>query len=226
MGAAPASANVVDLARRGRKIAAIKLYRSESGAGLAEAKRAVEALELAAPATSPQEMQDADGTSPRSRRAAAMLAAIVLGLAGVGVTGSGLVRAYLASSWPETSASIVSLRRVPQTQDSAERVELEYVFAVGETEYRGDRVSYTTIWGTFFTDATYERYPVGAVRTVHYDPVDPTRSVLEIEVPPFYWVLATVSASALVWGIGCWVGEVRYERSERERVSLLRGEPT
>lgn len=38
------SQTVIDLARAGQSIAAIKAYREETGAGLADAKRAVEAL--------------------------------------------------------------------------------------------------------------------------------------------------------------------------------------
>jgi hypothetical protein len=41
----PVSQEVGDLARQGKKIEAIKLYREQTGAGLAEAKEQVEALE-------------------------------------------------------------------------------------------------------------------------------------------------------------------------------------
>ena len=41
----PTYPQVVELARRGQKIAAIKLYRQQTGVGLAEAKHAVERME-------------------------------------------------------------------------------------------------------------------------------------------------------------------------------------
>ena len=42
---APPSDEVVALAQKGQKIAAIKLYRKESGARLAEAKQAIESID-------------------------------------------------------------------------------------------------------------------------------------------------------------------------------------
>jgi ribosomal protein L7/L12 len=41
----PTYPQVLELARRGHKIAAIKLYREQTGAGLADAKHAVERME-------------------------------------------------------------------------------------------------------------------------------------------------------------------------------------
>ncbi len=63
-GGAATNANDVlsDLIRRGQKIEAIKLFREQTGVGLAEAKAAVEALErgetLVPPPTRPQSISD------------------------------------------------------------------------------------------------------------------------------------------------------------------------
>jgi len=48
-GAAASQAAILDLLARGQKIPAIKLYRQQTGAGLKEAKDAVEAMERRGP---------------------------------------------------------------------------------------------------------------------------------------------------------------------------------
>jgi ribosomal protein L7/L12 len=48
-GEAPGQAEIFDLLSRGQKIQAIKLYRQRTGAGLKDAKDAVEAMERRGP---------------------------------------------------------------------------------------------------------------------------------------------------------------------------------
>ena len=61
---------------RGRKIEAIKLYRRSTGAGLAEAKAAVERLETGSGATSPQN----SGAAPAAARRGCLGAVLVIGV--------------------------------------------------------------------------------------------------------------------------------------------------
>jgi len=204
---------VTALAAGGLKIQAIKLYREETGLGLAEAKAVVDGLPSH---TAPAAAQPPSPQDRGSRRAAAFLAATVLGLGGVAVTGTGLYRAHVASSWPQASGQIVESRLVSGTSD---RVDVEYTYEVDDRVHRGARISYTLVRGPFFTRATEVRYPRGKTVTVHYDPTDPTRSVLEVRAPSLYLLVFIVSLIAFSWGVSRWIQEAQRERADRRSVS-------
>ena len=102
---------------------------------------------------------------------------------------------------------------VHATSRTADRIKVEYTFEAAGQVHRGTRISYTLIWGNGFTQALEARYPTGTKVEVHYDPSDPTRSVLETRIPPLYWVVFVVSLVALSWGIARWKREARRERA-------------
>ena len=197
------SAEVVDLAARGRVIEAIERHREETGLGLAEAKSVVDGL--------PRDTATAGGgerppSDRASRQAAAFLAATILGLGGVLVTGTGLFRAHVASSWPGAEGEIV------RSSETSDGVEVEYTFEVQGRTHRGSRISYTLTRGPGFTRGARSRYPAGSRVTVRYDPTDPTRSVLEVRIPSLYLGVFIVSLMALAWGLARWIQEAQRER--------------
>ncbi len=221
MAAHGVSDEVARLAAQGRKIDAIKLYRRESGAGLAEAKAAVDALPRspAAPigSAAPSPALASPTGDPRStaasRRGAAILAATILGLFGAGLTGHGIHRSGVAAGWPEAEGEIVAARLVPGSANGSERWEVEYVFDVQGREVRGSRIAYAGIRGPGSSEDARSRYPIGAAVRPHYDPDDPARSVLETRVPPVYWLVFAVSLIAAAWGITRWIESARAERA-------------
>ena len=203
------SAEVVDLAARGRIVEAIKRHREETGLGLAEAKSVVDGL--------PRNTATAVGgerppSLRASQQAAAFLAATFLGLGGVLVTGAGLYRAHAASSWPGAEGEIVRSRFTSGRTETSHRVEVEYTFEVEGRTYRGSRISYTLTRGPGFTRGARSRYPAGTRVTVRYDPTDPTRSVLEVRIPSLYLGVFIVSLMALSWGLARWIQEAQRER--------------
>ncbi len=121
MTAPSPSLEVSELAARGRVIAAIKLYRRETGEGLASAKAVVDALSRG---TVPPHLtaDPASGSTRSSRRTAAFLAASVLGFVGVAVTGSGLYRAEIAAQWPQASGEIVRSELIHASASSPDLV--------------------------------------------------------------------------------------------------------
>ncbi len=203
VGSAPPSAEVVRLAKSGQAIAAIKRYRQETGAGLAAAKAAVDALPRDAKPT-----RNTPGTastrSQASARGGFMLAALLFGLVGTAITATGLVRSHLAAGWPEAPGEIISSRHVRETNTNTAQVAVVYTFDVDGERFEGSRISYALIWGPWLTDAMAARYPPGTPLTVHYHPKDPSRSVIDSRPSPFYWLVFVLSLAALAWGIRAW----------------------
>jgi Protein of unknown function (DUF3592) len=62
-----------------------------------------------------------------------------------------------------------------------------YAFEVCGKKYRGERISVGEVAGNCTIETTLARYPVGKDVTVFYDPNDPSRSVLERDLPPGFW---------------------------------------
>jgi hypothetical protein len=59
---------------------------------------------------------------------------------------------------------------------------VQYAFTLAGRTFQSNQLSLSDVWTAAPGPAeeTVRRYPVGATVTVHYDPVDPTRSVLEL----------------------------------------------
>jgi hypothetical protein len=60
---------------------------------------------------------------------------------------------------------------------------VEFEFSVAGRKFRGNRISIGDDSGGENLAATLERYPVGAIVGVHYDPANPLNSVLERDAP-------------------------------------------
>jgi len=115
------SPEVAELAANGQIIEAVKLYRRESGAGLAAAKSVVDALSRD---NSPQVGRAGctRQSNTSSRRAGGFLAATVLGFIGVAVTGTGLYRSNAASNWTQVKGEITLSRLVHGNTTSSDKI--------------------------------------------------------------------------------------------------------
>lgn len=210
-----ASPEVLDLLARGQKIAAIKRYRELSGAGLAEAKKYVEELTPRA-ARRATAAGEPDEEPACAWQPLAFVAATLFGMIGLVFTGLGVARTHAAHSWPDVEGKVVRSRLVPASEDNPTMAEVLYSYDVGGVSYRGDRISYAELRAPILSDMTQARYPAGARPRVHYDPADPTRAVLEVEVRVSYWIAAVLSLLALLWGVREWVAEAGRERAARD----------
>lgn len=95
-----------------------------------------------------------------------------------------------AATWSTTSGRIVKSTTTAQRHRFAGEATtvktmpaVEYEFSVGGRKWRGNRISIGEDTGGANTEATLQRYPIGAVVSVHYDPGNPKKSVLERDVP-------------------------------------------
>lgn len=84
---------------------------------------------------------------------------------------------------------------------------VEYEFSVGGHTWRGNRISIGEDAGGENTEATLRRYPVGAVVSVHYDPGNPKKSVLERGIPDGVrkGMIVLLAFGAIVAVIGYWL---------------------
>ncbi|WID97690.1 DUF3592 domain-containing protein [Bosea vestrisii] len=100
-----------------------------------------------------------------------------------------MLKVRRAKGWAQVPGHIthsqMTTRRPPAGNEIGTVVNVPavaYTFKVGGQEYRGTRVSLGEISGKYAEEALL-RYPLGAVVTVFYDPVDPGDCVLEREAP-------------------------------------------
>jgi hypothetical protein len=84
---------------------------------------------------------------------------------------------------------------------------VEYEFSVAGQTWRGNRISIGEDSGGANTEATLQRYPIGAVVSVYYDPADPKKSVLERDIPKGFGkgLLAILVFLAVVAGVIYWL---------------------
>ena len=94
-----------------------------------------------------------------------------------------LIEMRRAATWPSTMGRIVrAMNEEERHTNDADQVTVtkvavvEYEFTVAGRLWRGSRVNLAE---TPNTDATLERYPVGTIVEVFYDPADPRNCVLE-----------------------------------------------
>lgn len=83
------------------------------------------------------------------------------------------------------------------------RAEIRYRFRVGSVDVEGRGVQYTR-WSRERApvDALLRRYPVGAAVTVHHDPSDPNRSLLEPGLSPLslaFTGIGLLGVAGAVW---------------------------
>ncbi len=77
---------------------------------------------------------------------------------------------------------------------------VEYEYSVENKQYRGKRISLAEIISGSEIEAVLERYPVGAVVTVYYDPNNPNNSLLERDLPRIMAVVAVGCLATIVGG--------------------------
>lgn len=135
------------------------------------------------------------------------LAAVCLLLGGIMfAVGNGLAnRAEETRSWPSTEGVIVTNvmttveyrdAKSGQWYERPQRV-LDYTFEVAGRSYTGHDLG----WGDMPKMDLDKEFPVGAKVPVYYDPSDPTRAALIVDVSisrtPFYAIGSIVGAVAL-----------------------------
>ncbi len=115
---------------------------------------------------------------------------------------------WQASRWPKAQGRVVvstsearSVKSMNAKSDDTERrtfAKIVYEFTVAGRKYRGDRVSIGEDLGNFQVAETIAKYPRGKDVTVYYNPVTPTQSVLERDVPPGMFKGITVIVLVLI----------------------------
>lgn len=136
-----------------------------------------------------------------SRLFGLLVVAIGAALCLIGVRG--LVRGSASADWPTAKGQVVSAsveRHRARDSDghwrTTYRPDIRYQYAVGETAYRGARVSYGDVRSSSatFAEQVVRRYPVGEPVTVFYMPEQPGESLLEPGVKAEAWLLPGVGA--------------------------------
>ena len=145
----------------------------------------------------------------------AALCLMVIGAILIGVSVGEVRQALDSANWQPAQAQISTLGVVDALNDDGARIytaQIEYDYTVNERRYRGDRVRFGSTVGS--TDrrraermiAPYER---GAFVTVYYDPLAPSRAVVERQLDGVImaWmaggvvgvVLALVACGGFLW---------------------------
>lgn len=130
---------------------------------------------------------------------------------GLCVTGPGTLRALATSTWVSTEGEITESELVQGYFGHNDRVAVDYRYVVSGSEHTGDRISHTIVFGGFFNTAFLARYPEGARVAVYYDPDEPSRSVLERQVPLLYWTVFAASIGAFFFGVRSWIIAARQD---------------
>ena len=121
-----------------------------------------------------------------------------------------------AREWPSTPGKVVisnsALRDVSVLDSERENgrklerrnfANIVYEYSVSGEQLRNNRVSIGEDRGNFQVEETLAKYPVGAVVTVHYNPLNPHEAVLERDLPQGLWGclgIGTAIAVAVVFG--------------------------
>jgi hypothetical protein len=121
-----------------------------------------------------------------------------------------------AREWPSAAGKVVvsktEVRKVKVIDsDRAEGHRFEernfadivYEYSVAGRKLRNNRVSIGEDLGNFQVAETIAKYPVGAVVTVHYNPLHPDQAVLERDLPKSLWGclgIGTAIVLAIVFG--------------------------
>lgn len=121
------------------------------------------------------------------------LAAAALGAIALVWGGYTFRQARVSASWPTVEGTVIQSRlayvtaadrNTPDGQRARER-DLVYRYVVDGQAYESRLISYSDdaplalLWPRIHDERLLERYPRDAVVTVHYDPDDPARAVLE-----------------------------------------------
>lgn len=121
------------------------------------------------------------------------------------ISESGEIDLFLVMrNWPTTEAGIISSRVEGKR---AFHPEIIYEYRVGEKTYTGETDMGVPGFGTKanrlnVAATNVVQNPVGKIITVHYDPQDPSCSLLRIV--PSYTVFILLSVGSLLLGAGLW----------------------
>ena len=131
-------------------------------------------------------------------------------LLGIGVINLGGV---ILSAWWVPARGVVTRSAVESSgvRDRTTSPVIEYSYNFGGAGYAGNRIRFGLVTSPTSASELVDRYRVGDSVTVHVDPDEPRRSVLErrgLSVP----VVETIAGFAL---LGVWLVAVRRERKPR-----------
>jgi Protein of unknown function (DUF3592) len=121
-----------------------------------------------------------------------------------------------SANWPTAPGEITSAKIDVQrttrhndatnTDDESSRYQpkVEYLYTVGDQQYRGSRINFNLLDFAFENPArkVIEKYAVGARLPVAYDPADPNISVLDRDTKPRAVNLSTIVFFVLAVVIG------------------------
>lgn len=98
------------------------------------------------------------------------------------------LEAKRAARWTKASGRVVRsrLKKVSRDGKDSTAADIEYEFGVGFNRYRGNRPNFAEIVDGEDAKALVKRYPEGAPVPVYYDPADPSRSVIDRELPAIF----------------------------------------
>ena len=144
--------------------------------------------------------------------------------------GTALYESFEARNWPsldaiitESDARWVAHQRSVRMSMWSYQLHLRYVYTIGGRSYIGARASYSA-WGPTenfnpFNSAIASKFPSGARVQAHYDPLNPSHSVLEKAPRLSVWI-------ALVLGVLFAKVSMTYARRVEEEKKQLAGKST
>ncbi len=105
----------------------------------------------------------------------------LVGLAGLIWSLRNLWLSLRSKYWNEVDCEIIeSYVKITQLKGRSYRPMISYRFNVNGLEYEGNKIKYGATWGTETVANDYcEKYPVGKIVKVNFDPMNHKRSVLE-----------------------------------------------
>ena len=120
---------------------------------------------------------------------------LLLGLLAAIDTVGDVHSALAAESWPTVEGQVVLSRR---HQGRTRLRDFEYRYTVDGTEYASHRAAFVRVP---YVDPLHAAYPSGSRVTVHYDPGDPARAVIEPGAP-LLGIFAESVVALVMLGIG------------------------
>ena len=104
-----------------------------------------------------------------------------------------ILRGLRSRSWPRVSGEIIVSEAVISRGGRGSKMyepSVRYAYRVGGHNYEGDRVFYgfTDFYLRRGAEAVIEKYPIGQLVDVYYDPTDPNSAVLKPGVTLRTWV--------------------------------------
>jgi hypothetical protein len=114
-----------------------------------------------------------------------------------------------AAKWTKASGRVLRsrLKGVKSQGKESQAADIEYEFTIGFNRFRGNRPNFAEIVDGDEAKALVKRYPEGASVPVYYDPADPSKSVIDRELPKFFavaWAVIAGLAVAIAAG-GAWL---------------------